>query len=141
MKKTQTLEIKEINVPRIVCRLFVHIDLADDSEHGSPKIQPRSLLTVYGTIDDFRLAYPLSMGAELVINKLPLGTVERLIIEDNEESLGIFAETSGKVFIPNAKQNLADIAARYEALKLKVTLVVPLAHALRQTLHRVKSRL
>jgi hypothetical protein len=87
------------------------------------------------------LSYPLSKGAELTSNKLPLGTVERLIIEDNKESLNVFAETSGKVFIPNAKQNLADIAARYEALKLKVTPVVPLAHALRQTLHRVKSRL
>ena len=108
-------------MPRIACRLFVHIDLGDDSERGSPKITPRSLLTVYGTIDDFRLSYPLSRGAELTINKLPLGTVERLIIEDNRGSLSIFAETSGKVFIPNAKRNLADIAARYEALKLKVT--------------------
>ena len=129
------LETKEINMPRIVCKLFVHIDLADDSECGSPKITPRSLLTVCGTIDDFRLSYPLSMGAELTSNKLPLGTVERLIIEDNGESLNIFAETSGKVFIPNAKQNLADIAARYEALKLKSATVVTLAHAPRQILH------
>ena len=121
MEKTQTLETKEINTPRIVCRLFVHIDLGDDTEYSSPKITPRSLLTVYGTIDDFRLSYPLSKGAELTSNKLPLGTVERLIIDDNGESINIFTETSGKVFIPNAKQNLADIAARYEALKLKVT--------------------
>jgi hypothetical protein len=138
MKKTQTFKTKEINMPPVVCRLFVHIDLGDDSECGSPKITPRSLLTVYGTIDDFRLSYPLSKGAELTINKLPLGTVERLIIEDNKESLNIFAETSGKVFIRNAKQNLADIAARYEALKLKVTPVVPLAHALRQMLHSAR---
>ena len=139
MKKTIILETKEINMPRIVCRLFIHIDLADDSECGSPKITPRSLLTVYGTIDDFRSSYPLSRGAELTINKLPLGTVERLIIEDNRESLNIFAETSGKVFILNAKQNLADIAARYEALKLKVT---PVGRTkIRQILPSVKSRL
>jgi hypothetical protein len=138
MKKTQMLETKEISTPRIVCRLFVHIDLGDDSECGSPKIAPRPLLTVYGTIDDFRLSYPLSAGAELTTNKLPLGTVERLIIEDNGESLNIFAETSGKVFIPNAKRNLADIAAKYEALRLKVTPVVTLAHALRQILHSVR---
>ena len=98
-----------------------------------------SLLTVYGTIDDFRLSYPLSKGAELTINKLPLGTVERLIIEDNRGSLSIFAETSGRVFIPNAKRDLADIAARYEALKLKVT---PVGRTkIRQILHSVKSRL
>jgi hypothetical protein len=141
MKETQMLETKKTNMSRIVCRLFVHIDLGDDTECGSPKITPRSLLTIYGTIDDFRLSYPLSKGTELTVNKLPLGTVERLIVEDNTESLNILAETSGKVFIPDAKQNLAGIAARYEALKLKVTPVVPLAHALRQTLHRVKSRL
>lgn len=121
INKTQILETKEINMPRIACRLFVHVDLDDDSERGSPKVTPRSLLTVYGTLDDFRLSYPLSSGAELTVNKLPLGTVERLIIEDNMGSLSIFAETSGKVFIPNAKRDLADIAARYEALKLKVT--------------------
>jgi hypothetical protein len=139
MKETQMLGTKEISMPRIVCRLFVHIDLGDDSECGSPKITPRSLLTVYGTIDDFRLSYPLSKGAELTVNKLPLGTVERLIIEDNKESLNIFAETSGKVFILNAKQNLADIAARYEALKLKVT---PIGRTkIIQILHKVKSRL
>jgi hypothetical protein len=139
MKETQTIETREIGVPRIVCKLFVHIDLGDHSECGSPKITPRSLLTVYRTIDDFRLSYPLSKGAELTINKLPLGTVERLIIEDNRESLNIFAETSGKVFILNAKQNLADIAARYEALELKVT---PVGRTkIRQILHRVKSRL
>jgi hypothetical protein len=79
------------------------------------------------------------MGAELTIDKLPLGTVEKLTEEYNEESLNIFAEASGKVFIPNAKQNLADIAARYEALKLKVTPVVTLTDQLRQTLHRGKN--
>jgi hypothetical protein len=121
MEKTQISETKEINMPRIVCRLFVHIDLGDDSEWGSPKMTPRSLLTVYGTIEDFRSSYPLSKGAELTVNKLPLGTVRRLIIKDDRESLNIFAETSGKVFVPNAKRNLADIAARYEALKLEVT--------------------
>jgi hypothetical protein len=121
MNKTQILETKEINMPRIVCRLFVHIDLGDDSECSPRARASFSLLTVYGTIDDFRLSYPLSKGAELTINKLPLGTVERLIIEDNSGSLSIFAETSGKVFIPNAKRHLANIAARYEALKLKVT--------------------
>jgi hypothetical protein len=139
MKNVQMLERKEINVPRIVCRLFVHIELADDSERGSPKITPRALLTVYGTVDDFRLSYPLSVGAELTFNRLPLGTVERLIIEDNEDSLNIFAETSGKVFISNAKQNLAAIVARYEALKLKVTPVVTPADVLGQILHRAKS--
>jgi CBS domain-containing protein len=123
MKKTQELETREINMPRIVCKLLVHVDLDDDSEMGSPKVTPRSLLTVDGTIDDFKLSYPLSMGAELTIDKLPLGTVEKLIIEDNGESLNIFAETSGQVFIKNAKQNLAKIAARYKALKLKVTSV------------------
>lgn len=100
--------------------------------------QPRSLLTVNGTIDDFRLSYPLSKGAELTINKLPLGTIERLTIEDNKESVNIFAETSGKVFILNAKQNLADIAARYEALKLKTT---PVGRTrIYQILHSAKSR-
>jgi hypothetical protein len=139
MKKTQTLETKEIDMQRVVCRLFVHIDLGDDSECGSPKITPRTLLTVYGTIDDFRSSYPLSKGAELTISKLPLGTVERLIIEDNRESLNIFAETSGKVFILNAKQNLPDIAAKYEALKLKVT---PVGRTkIKQILHKVKSKL
>lgn len=139
MNKTQILETKEINMPRIARRLFVHIDLGDDSERGSPKITPGSLLTVYGTIDDFRSSYPLSRGAELTINKLPLGTVERRIIEDNRESLNIFAETTGKVFILNAEQNLADIAARYEALKLKVT---PIGRTrIRQILRSVKSRL
>jgi hypothetical protein len=121
MKETQILETKETNMPRIICRLFVHIDLADESECGSPKITPRSLLTIYGTIDDFRLSYSLSYGAELTSNRLPLGIVRRLIIEDDKESLSVLAETSGKVFIPNARHNLADIAARYEALKLKVT--------------------
>jgi hypothetical protein len=137
VNKTQVLETEKTNVPHIVCRLFVHIDLGDVSECGSPKITPRSLLTVYGTIDDFRLPYPLSKGAELTVNKLPLGTVERLIVEDNRGSLSIFAETSGKVFIPNAKRDLADIAARYEALKLKVT---PAGRTkIRQILRSVKS--
>jgi hypothetical protein len=121
MNKTQILETEEINMPRIVCRLFVHIDLGDDSECSARARASFSLLTVYGTIDDFRLSYPLSKGAELNINKLPFGTVERLIIEENRGSLSIFAETSGKVFIPNAKRDLGDIAARYKALKLKVT--------------------
>jgi hypothetical protein len=139
MKKTQTPETKEIKMPRIVCRLFVHIDLADDTECGSLKITSGSLLTIYGTIDDFRLSYPLSKGAELTSNKLPLGTVEKLIIEDNRESLNIFAETSGKVFIPNAKQNLTDIAARYEALELKVA---PADRTrITKILHGVESRL
>jgi hypothetical protein len=106
-----------------------------DADARAPKSQPRSLFTVYGTIDDFRLSYPLSRGVELTVNKLPLGTVERLIVEDNGESLSIFAETSGKVFIPNAKQNLADIAARYEALKLKVTPVGRIVDRIRQILY------
>jgi hypothetical protein len=140
MKRTQILETSKTRVPQIVCRLFVHVDLSDDSERGSPRVIPRSLLTVSGTIGDFSFSYPLSMGAELTINKLPLGTVEKLIEEYDGEFLNIFAEASGKVFIPNAKQNLADIAARYEALKLKVTPVITLAHQLRQTLRRVKNR-
>lgn len=113
------LETEKTNVPHIVCSLSVHLDLADKSE-PIPRA-PRTLLTVLGTIDDFRLSYPLSRGAELIINELPLGTVERLIIQNDRGSLSIFAETSGKAFIPNAKQNLDDIAARYEALGLKVT--------------------
>jgi hypothetical protein len=112
-------EIEEINGPRIVCRLSVHLDLADENE-PVPRA-PRVLLTVHGTIDDFSWSYPVSKGAELIFNKLPLGTVERLIIQDNGGSLSVFAETSGKVFIPNAKQNLSDIAAGYEKLGLKVT--------------------
>jgi hypothetical protein len=111
--------MEKINGPCIVCRLSVNLDLADESE-PTPRA-PRVLLTVHGTIDDFSWSYPLSKGAELIINKLPLGTVERLIIHDNGGSLSVFAETSGRVFIPNAKQNLTDIAARYEKLKLKVT--------------------
>jgi hypothetical protein len=137
MKRTQMVETVGINMPRIVCKLFVHVDLVDDSERGSPKVTPRSLLTVRGTIDDFSFAYPLSVGAELTIEKLPLGTVERLTEEYDGESLNIFAEAAGTVFIPNAKQNLADIIARYEALKLKVTPVVTLADQFRQALHRV----
>jgi hypothetical protein len=139
VKETQTRETEEINMPRIVRRLFVHIDLGDDSEYVPRARASSSLLTVHGTIDDFRLSYPLSKGAELTINKLPLGTVERLIIEDNRECLNILAETSGKVFIPNAKKNLANIAARYEALKLKVTPVGRIR--IRQILHKVKSRI
>jgi hypothetical protein len=125
MKRNRTsipiAETKETNMPKTVCRLSIHIDVADECEPSSPKDMPSSLFTVRGTIDDFKSSYPLSNGAELTINKLPLGTVERLKIEINKKSLSIFAETSGKVFIPNAKQNLADITARYEALKLKVT--------------------
>jgi hypothetical protein len=116
--ESHILETEKINVPCIVCSLSVHIDLADENE---PIPRPRALLAVHGTIDDFSWSYPLSKGAELIINKLPLGTVERLIIRDNRGTLSIFAETSGKVFIPNAKQDLDDIAAGYEALKLKVT--------------------
>ncbi len=128
------LGTEKINVPCIRCSLFVHLDLGDASE---PSPRPRALLSVHGTIDGFRLSYPLSRGAELTINELPLGTVERLIIEDNSGSLSIFAETSGKVFIPNAKQNLDDIAARYEALKLKVT---PLGRTkIRRIMRSVKS--
>jgi hypothetical protein len=136
MKMTQMPEKKEINVPRVLCRLFVHIDLADGSERARV---PRSLLTVYGTIDDFRLSYPLSKGAELTSNKLPLETVEKLIIEDYRESSNVFAETSGTVFLPNAGQNLAEIAARYKALELRVT---PVGGAeIGQILHKIKSRL
>jgi hypothetical protein len=80
MKKAQTLETKQTIRPQIMSRLFVHIDLADDSERGSPKIMPRVLLTVYGTVDDFRLSYPLSIGAELTVNKLPLCVQAKLII-------------------------------------------------------------
>jgi hypothetical protein len=80
------------------------------------------------------------VGAELTINKLPLGTVEKLIEEYDGGRLNIFAESSGKVFTPNAKQNLADITARYEALKSKATPVITLAHQLRQTLRKVKNR-
>jgi hypothetical protein len=111
--------MEKIDGPRIVCRLSVHLDLADESE-PVPRA-PRVLLSVHGTIDDFNWSYPLSKGAELIINKLPLGTVERLIIQDNGGSLTIFAETSGKVFLPNAKQNLTDIAVGYEKLGLKAT--------------------
>jgi len=126
-------ETEETNMPRIVCSLSVHIDLADKSE---PNPRPQALLTVQGTIDDFRCSYPLSRGAELIIDKLPLGTIERLVIQDNGGSLSIFAETHGKVFVPNAKQNLDDIAARYEALKLKLT---PLGRTkIRQIAHGVK---
>jgi hypothetical protein len=127
------IEAKEANVPKIVCRLSIRIDVADECEPRSPKIGSSSLLTVSGTIDDFRLSYPLSNGAELTINKLPLGTVERLKIEDNRKTLNIFAEASGEVFIPNAKQNLADITAGYEALKLKVTPVRRIVDRIRES--------
>ena len=116
--ENHTPETEKINIPCSVCRLSVHLDLADESE---PNPHPRALLTIHGTINNFSWSYPLSKGAELIINKLPLGTVERLIIQDNGGSLSIFAETSGRVFIPNASQNLDDIAACYERLKLKVT--------------------
>lgn len=114
-----SLGTEKTSVIHIVCSLSVRLDLADKSE-PTPRA-PHALLTVQGTIDDFELSYPLSRGAELIINELPLGTVERLIIQSDRGSLSILAETSGKVFIPNAKQNLDAIAARYEALKLKVT--------------------
>jgi hypothetical protein len=131
----------QINVPRIVCRLSVHIELADDSEGHSPKVTPRSLLTVYGNIDDFIFPYSLSVGAELIINKLPLGTVERLIEEFDGKSLNIFAEVSGRVFIPKARQNLDDIAARYKSLGLKVIPVVTLADQLERDLHLHRIRI
>lgn len=135
MNRIPIIEAQEANMPKIVCRLSIHIDVADKCEPSSPKNQPRSLFTVYGRIDDFNPPYPLSRGAELIRNGLPLGTVVRLVIEDNGESSSVRAETSGKVFVPNAKQNLIDIAARYEALKLKVTPVVTIVDRIRQILH------
>jgi hypothetical protein len=140
MKRTKALETVGISMPRIVSRLLVNIEVVDDSERGAPKVTPQLLLTVRGTIDDFSFSHPLSMGAQLTIDGLPLGTVEKVTEERNGECLNIFAEASGSVFIPNAKQNLAAITARYEVLKLKVTPVVTLADQLRQTLRRVKNR-
>jgi hypothetical protein len=121
---------------KIVCRLSVDIELIDDIGGHAPKVTPSSLLTIRGTIEDFSFSHPLSTGAQLIINGLPLGTVEKVTEEHNGESLNVFAETSGKVLIPNAKQNLADITARYEALKLEVKPVVTVADELRQVLHR-----
>jgi ribosomal 30S subunit maturation factor RimM len=136
----ELVEKKGTNVPRTVSRLHVNIDLIDDSEHGAPIVTPRSLLTIRGTIDDFSFSHPLSTGSVLIINGLPLGTVENVTEERDGECLNIFAEASGSVFIPNAKQNLADITARYRALKLEVKPDVTLEDKLGRALHRIEKR-